>query len=92
LTETNQTSFSDLHAGIIMTVLMNLKRRLKQTQPNCSFHLLKTSHLDNGCDELLNKIVPQEVGPEMVDKVDQQPLDVGPVLILIGHDHQATVS
>ena len=56
------------------------------------FHLFRTSYLDDRCDELLDKIVLQEIGPEMVDKVDEQPLDVRPILILIGHDHQVTIS
>ncbi len=28
----------------------------------------------------------------MVDKIDDKTLDVGPILILIGHDHQLAVA
>jgi hypothetical protein len=34
----------------------------------------------------------KELGPEMMNKVDDQALDVGTILILIGHDHDSSVS
>ena len=34
----------------------------------------------------------QEVGPEVMDEVDQQSLDMGPVLVLICHDHQPAIA
>ena len=36
--------------------------------------------------------MPQEAGPEMVYKVDEQSLDVGAILILICHDHYLAVT
>ncbi len=32
-----------------------------------------------------------EVGPVVMDKVDDEALDVGAILVLIGHDHQFAV-
>ena len=34
----------------------------------------------------------EQIGPEVVDKVDDQTLDVGAVLVLIRHDHQLAVA
>lgn len=34
----------------------------------------------------------EKAGPEVVNEVNQETLDVGAVLILISHDHQATVA
>jgi hypothetical protein len=34
----------------------------------------------------------QELWPEVMYKVDDETLDVGAILILISHDHQATVT
>ena len=53
---------------------------------------LNSPYLDNRRDELLHKVVAQEVGPEVVNKVDQQAFDVGPVLILICHDHHPPIA
>ena len=36
--------------------------------------------------------MPQQVGPVVVDEVDEQPLDMRPVLILICHDHHLTIA
>ena len=49
-------------------------------------------HLHDGCDELLYKVVPEEVGPVVVDKVDDESLDVRTVLVLVSHDHQPAVA
>jgi len=40
-------------------------------------------YLDDGCDELVDDVVLQQVGPEVLHEVDQQPLDVGPIVILV---------
>jgi len=40
-------------------------------------------YLDDGCDELVDDVVLQQVGPEVLHEVDQQPLDVGPIMILV---------
>ena len=34
----------------------------------------------------------EQVGPEVVHEVDEQPLDVGAVLVLVGHDHDLAVA
>ena len=47
--------------------------------------------LDNGRDELLQEGELQEGRPVVVDEVDEQALDVGPVLVLIGHDHELAI-
>lgn len=49
-------------------------------------------YLDDGGDELLQEVVMEEVGPVVLDEVDEKPLDVGAVLILICHDHQFAVA
>lgn len=49
-------------------------------------------HLHDGRDKLLHKVVPEEVGPVVVDKVDDQSLDVRAVLVLVSHDHQPAVA
>ena len=49
-------------------------------------------HLHDGCDELLYKVVPEEVGPVVVDKVDDESLDVRAILVLVSHDHQPAVA
>ncbi len=51
----------------------------------------KYTYLDNGCDKLLQKFVFEQVGPVMVDEVDEETFDVGPILVLICHDHQPSV-
>ena len=49
--------------------------------------------LDNGGHKLNKEAVElEERGPEVVDEVDEKPLDVRAVLILIGHDHQLAVA
>ena len=48
-------------------------------------------NLDNWCDEFLHKVLAYELGPVVVDEVDDKSLDVGAVLILICHDHQVTI-
>ena len=50
------------------------------------------TNLHDGCDELLHKVVSEEVGPVVVDKVDDKPFDVRAVLVLISHDHQPAVA
>ena len=50
------------------------------------------TNLHNGCDELLHKVVSEEVGPVVVDKVDDKSFDVRAVLVLISHDHQPAVA
>ncbi len=50
------------------------------------------AHLDNGSDELFEKVVLEEVRPAVMNEIDEQSLDVGPVLILIRHDHHLPVT
>ena len=52
----------------------------------------QSRYLDDGRDEFLDEIVFQEVGPVVVDKVDDEPFDVRSVVILIGHDHHFSIS
>lgn len=48
---------------------------------------------DDGSDELLQEaVVLDERGPEVVEEVDQQTLDVGAVMVLISHDHDGAVA
>ena len=49
-------------------------------------------HLDDGCDEFFNKWKFQQTGPIVVNEIYQEPLDVGAVLILIGHDHHFAIT
>ena len=55
-------------------------------------HAGHAPHLDNGRDEFLHEVVLQEIGPVVVNKIDDEPLDVGPVVILICHDHDLAVA
>jgi hypothetical protein len=46
-------------------------------------------HLDDGGDELLKKVGDlQEIGPEVVDKVDDQTLNMAPVMVLHGEEEK----
>lgn len=55
--------------------------------------LLALDALHDGGDKLLQKaIYLQQRGPEVVEEINQQPLDVRPIVILICHDHQMSVS
>jgi hypothetical protein len=55
--------------------------------------LLPFNTLNNGCDELFQEAInAQQGGPEVMEEVDQQPLDMRPVMILICHDHQVAVA
>ena len=49
-------------------------------------------YLNNGCDEFFKEWQTHQARPVAVDEIDQEALDVWPVLILISHDHQAAVS
>ena len=42
----------------------------------------ETTNLDDGGDELFQKVVAQQGWPVIVDEVDQQTLNVGAILIL----------
>mmetsp|Transcript_45949 Transcript_45949/g.114222 ORF Transcript_45949/g.114222 Transcript_45949/m.114222 type:complete len:285 (+) Transcript_45949:3157-4011(+) len=57
-------------------------------------HLVATtSHFDDGCDELLEESpVLEQLRPVVVEQVDQQTFDVRPVSVLVGHDHDGSVS
>mmetsp|Transcript_45800 Transcript_45800/g.76350 ORF Transcript_45800/g.76350 Transcript_45800/m.76350 type:complete len:294 (-) Transcript_45800:1235-2116(-) len=49
-------------------------------------------HLDDGRDELHQEAGHlQEAREEVVEEVDQQALDVGPVVVLIRHNHQVPI-
>ena len=50
------------------------------------------TNLDDGSDELLNKVILEQVRPVVVDKVDDKAFDVGAVLVLVGHDHEVSVA
>ncbi len=49
-------------------------------------------YLDNGRDEFLREVVLYEVGPVVMDKVDDEALDMGAILVLIGHDPASVCS
>ena len=49
------------------------------------------AYFDDGCDELLNEVLLQQLGPVVMEEVDEQSLDVGAVLVLIRHDHDPSV-
>ena len=50
------------------------------------------THLNDWRDELLYKVLLQQLGPVVMEEVDEESLDVGAVLILICHDHDAAVA
>ena len=55
--------------------------------------LLTLGYLDNGCDELLQEAGHvQEGWPKVMHEVNHKTLDVTSIVILIGHDHQVTVT
>ena len=55
--------------------------------------LLPLAGLDDGGDELLQETGHVEKGgPEVMEEVDDQALDVRAIVILIRHDHQVTVA
>ena len=56
-----------------------------------ALRLAALGDLDDGRDELLEEGELEEGGPVVVDEVDEEPLDVGAVLVLIGHDHELAV-
>lgn len=47
-------------------------------------------YLDDGCDELLQERVFEQRRPVVVEEVDEEPFDVGAVLILQRHTHTHT--
>ena len=77
----------ELTTPITVTVHANSRTTL-----HIHVHVRILQHLDDGCDELLNKVVAQEVWPVVVDKVDDEAFDVGAVLVLVCHDHQPAVA
>ncbi len=52
----------------------------------------QVANLNNRRDKLLQEAMSQQVRPVVVDEVDDQALDVGAILVLIGHDHQLAVA
>ena len=54
--------------------------------------MLQSAHFDNGSDELLNEGVAEESRPVVVEKVDDESLDVGAVLVLVSHDQELPVA
>ena len=55
--------------------------------------LLTLGYLDNGCDELLQEAGHvQEGWPKVMHEINHKALDVTSIVILIGHDHQVTVT
>ena len=62
------------------------------TQPEIAGHKLP-AHLDDGGDELEQEARHlKQAGVEVVKVVHDQALDVRPVMILIGHDHQVPIA
>ena len=58
-----------------------------------SLFLLALDTLNNGRDELFQEPIDTEQGwPEMMEEIDEQPLDMRSIMILICHNHQVTVS
>ena len=54
---------------------------------------LALGRLDDGRDELLQEAVDLEQRrPEVVHEVDEQPLDVRAVVVLVRHDHEVAVA
>lgn len=49
------------------------------------------TYLHNGCDEFLHKAVADETGPVVVEEVDDKPLNVRAILVLICHDEQLAI-
>ena len=51
-----------------------------------------SSYLDDRSDELQKEArYLQQTRPEVVDEVDDQTLDVRPIMVLVSHDHQVTI-
>ena len=49
-------------------------------------------HLHNGGDEFQEKAWElQQAGVEVVEEVHDEPFDVGPIMILICHDHEVAI-
>mmetsp|Transcript_96360 Transcript_96360/g.305690 ORF Transcript_96360/g.305690 Transcript_96360/m.305690 type:complete len:281 (+) Transcript_96360:61-903(+) len=55
--------------------------------------LVPLRDLDNGCDKLLQEARHLQQGREpLLDEVDDQTLDVGTVVVLVGHDHDRAIA
>ena len=57
-----------------------------------SIIVAQISHLDNRGNKLFQKRQACQVWPVTVYEVDQKPLDVRAILILVCHDHDMTIS
>ena len=49
------------------------------------------TYLHNGCDEFLYKAVADETGPVVMEEVNDEPLNVRAILVLICHDEQLAI-
>lgn len=49
------------------------------------------THLHNGSDKFLHKVMVKQFWPVVVDEVDDESFDVGAILVLICHDHQVAI-
>lgn len=59
----------------------------------CAFASRSAAYLDNGGDELQQEALDPEQGRvEVVQEVHDEALDVGTIMVLIGHDHQVPVA
>ena len=57
---------------------------------SCNVRLV--AHLDDGSDELHKEAgKAQEGGVEVVEEVHDQALDVGPIMVLVRHDHEVAI-
>ena len=57
-----------------------------------SYPAILLTHLDYWSDKLLHKVMLEKIGPVVVDEVDDKALDVGAILILVGHHHQLPIA
>ena len=79
----------DLPGGEILP----LRPDLEVLHREKALHAVALDALQQRGHKLLQKPVNlDEGGPKMVDKVDDEALDVGAVLVLVGHDHQPAVA
>ena len=63
--------------------------KLRETEERVLLMALRSLH--DRSYELLQEVRPQQLRPVVVDEVDEQPLDVAPVLVLIRHYHHPSV-
>jgi len=85
--------------GVGVKVRLRVGRRLREAPVGVLLEreegeaLPRLGDLDDRCDELAHEVmVLEQRRPVAVDEVDDQPLDVRAVVVLVGHDHQVPVA